>query len=135
MVRIQGWESALYDAVEYARARPFEWGVHDCALFAAGVVERLTGQDIAAPYRGYKTERGALSRIVKAGGMEAMATRALGEPIDIKRAGRGDFVLVESDAPWPGAFAIVLDTRAAAAGMDGVTFVPMKLWRMAWRVG
>jgi hypothetical protein len=135
MVRIEGWETALYDAVEEARVRPFEWGVHDCALFAASVVERLTGCDIAKPYRGYKTERGALARIVKAGGMEAMATKALGGPIDIRRARRGDFVLVEAGQPWPGAFAIVRDTRAAAAGKGGLTFVPMKFWRMAWRVG
>jgi hypothetical protein len=47
------------------RARmPFAWGTNDCAMFVADGIERMTGTDIAADFRGrYDNEKDAIATI------------------------------------------------------------------------
>ena len=42
----------LLDAVAARRDRAFQWGVHDCCLFACDVIRGAGGVDYAAPFRG-----------------------------------------------------------------------------------
>jgi len=47
---------------------PFEWGTHDCALFAAACVAAMTGMDFAETYRGkYNSARGAATALGELG--------------------------------------------------------------------
>lgn len=51
--------------VRRARLRP---GLHDCGLFGAGWVQRITGVDHAAPWRGkYRSIEDGLSLVTSAG--------------------------------------------------------------------
>lgn len=65
MTRVDKWDSvALNDFLNQRAQEPFEWGVNDCALFAADGIKAITGIDIAEDFRGkYTTETGALRAI------------------------------------------------------------------------
>ncbi len=136
-MRLAGWEAALAAAVEDARARPFEWGVHDCATWAFDVRRALTGQDAAAAWRGrYSTAKGALRtlRLVLGAATHAeAATAILGAPLASPRqAQRGDIVLVEmGDGD---SFGVCLGAKAAFLGPQGLEFLPVAGCTHAWRV-
>ncbi len=93
MKRLPDWKPRLMRYLEHAARRPFKEGEHDCALFLAGGVEAMTGEDYAAPYRGrYSTTLGGL-RILKKAGFEdhvALAAHHLKEkPVAFANVGDG----------------------------------------------
>ena len=133
LARVPDWPLRLNAAIEAARNRPFVWGEHDCCLWAAYCVRLLTGVDHAAVWRGYYTDaRGGLKLLAKSGGVEALATAALGAPIAAKQAQRGDVVLVKAGRRT--ALGVCVGPTVAAPGVDGLLFVPMSQWIKAWRV-
>ena len=68
MTRYHDWEARLNDYLAAMRGQPFIYGALDCALFACGAVEAMTGVDPAAQYRGiYSTEKGAAKVLRKLG--------------------------------------------------------------------
>ena len=68
MMRRPDWRDRLVSYLHSARQRPFEFGQHDCSLFAADCVAAMTGNDMAADWRGrYATMRGGLRVLRKAG--------------------------------------------------------------------
>lgn len=142
--RRAGWEGRLADYIAACRARAFERGSFDCALFAADWVFDLTGIDFAAEYRGrYRTRRGAdrLLREIAAGDLIAATTRALGAPLASPLlARRGDVAalrVVGPDGPDTMALGIVdaEGSRIALIGMDGLTHAPLSAAVAAWAVG
>lgn len=58
---------ALRIFIDQRRFDAFEWGRRDCCLTVADAVQAMTGQDFARDLRGYKTEKGAIKRLRKAG--------------------------------------------------------------------
>lgn len=97
MRRYSFWRTALFDYVHDVARRPFQWGEHDCALFAAGAVKAMTGEDFAAGYRGrYKTLRGGLGLLRRKGFVDHadMAASVL-EEIHPSRAQVGDVAAIE----------------------------------------
>ena len=68
MKRLDGWYTSLANYVEIVRRTPFAYGEHDCALFAAGAVRAMTGDDPAADLRGsYSTLAGGMRKLKKLG--------------------------------------------------------------------
>ena len=67
MSRRDDWPVRLQACINEWSAAPFEFGVRDCALFAAAAVEAMTGVDIADGLRGYSSEAEGLA-IVRAAG-------------------------------------------------------------------
>lgn len=134
-VRRQDWPLRLNAWLGEVRARPFAWGEFDCALGAAEAVLAMTGVDYAVEFRGaYFSKRDAVRLLAARGGLEALVTQALGEPLATpKLAQRGDVVLVDSGAEGP-AIAVVMGAEAAAPGPQGAVFVPMAQWQVGWRV-
>jgi hypothetical protein len=130
-MRLQGWETRLAQAVEAARQRPFAWGQHDCATWAFDVRQALTGTP--RPAWSYTTEAGG-KRWMKRQGWNSFAeaaTAILGEPVAPLTAQRGDIVLVDD----PEAFGVCLGGMVAAVSpVAGLSFVPLRACRMAWRV-
>jgi len=138
-MRKQGWPEILAAEIEAHRNRPFEWGVHDCALFAADVVQAMTDVDYSGKFRGrYSTEAEANELLERMGGLEAIATDALGEPLDNPRfAQRGDVILINNDRCFPRgmeALGICIGHKCAYVGKKGLIFLSMKDWQKAWRV-
>jgi hypothetical protein len=126
----EGWEVRLAQAIEAARQRPFVWGQHDCATWAFDVREALTGAP--RPAWSYTTEAGG-RRWMKRQGWNSFteaATAILGEPVAPLMAQRGDIVLVDD----PEAFGVCVGAQAAVVAPVGLSFVPLRSCRMAWRV-
>lgn len=54
-MRFDDWGPRLSMYLREASRQPFGYGASDCALFAAGAVQAITGRDLAAEYRGKYT--------------------------------------------------------------------------------
>lgn len=97
MNRLPSWRSALHAYLHEVWRKPLVWGEYDCALFSAGGVEVMTGEDFSAPYRGrYKTLAGGL-RLLKKHGFDSHADLAasLFEEIHPSMAQVGDLAAVK----------------------------------------
>jgi hypothetical protein len=131
MTRRSTWEADLSAyLIGMADAR-FAYGQIDCALFAAGAVEAMTGEDPAARFRGkYKTMRGSLSALSKLGSGTLEATLdAMFSEKPVPFAGRGDLVFHD------GSVGVVVGGDALFLAQDGgLTRVPRASWLKAWSV-
>lgn len=131
-MRREGWELDLHAAIEGARHRPFAWGTHDCATWAAGVCRVLTGSDVAADWRGsYRSARGALRAIRSTGARDlaGAVTERLGAPLPaVTLAQRGDIVCSSQ------ALGICTGSDAAFLGAEGLVFQPLTACDMAWSI-
>ncbi len=136
LTRPEGWEHRLATAIEADRCTPFRYGAHDCCLFAARVVDNLTGHDFAAEYRGkYRSARKAQQFLSAAGGLRGiMAATGLPE-VPARLARRGDVVLVAIEGQKLLGVVDTTGLQAMAPGMAGLLPVPIKYWLTAWRVG
>ena len=129
-MRIENWPSKLAAAVAEAEQVPFKWGTNDCAAFAARCEIAITGETkFADLLGGYKTERGAVGRLRRAGFdcIEDIVAARLPE-VHPNFAQRGDVVLVGA------AIAIVIGDVAVLPGDDGLVRYPRESHRRAWRV-
>ncbi|GAB3021767.1 DUF6950 family protein [Bowmanella dokdonensis] len=133
-VRLPNWELVLANYLNECQAKPFEWGQHDCCLFAANAVLAFTGQDYAAAFRGrYSTELGAARALKRygAGTLKQTLLRVLGEPVPLLQVSRGDVLLVTVDGRDSAA---VFYQGAWAVSLQGLIPVLMQDVQLAWRV-
>lgn len=133
-MRLKDWPSRLEASLLAARRRPFEWGAHDCCLFAAGAVEACTGVDLAAEYRGgYSDEAGARALLEQLGGLQAMAGQ-VGPEIAPRLAAAGDIGLADMGG---GQSSLVVHSGQVwlGAGPRGLLVIPAGQVSTAWRVG
>lgn len=93
------WRARLAQYVAAVAAQPFKPGSHDCALFAAGAVEAMTGTDAAADWRGtYRslaTGRRALQRAGFADHVAFVAAHCA--PVAPSLAAVGDLAVLPAD--------------------------------------
>lgn len=133
-MRLRNWPGRLAELVDSARARPFEWGSHDCCLWAANAVQAITGEDPAAAWRGsYSTARGALETLDALGGLEG-AGAMTGVPIEVPMAAIGDVGLVA----WPDgvqSLAVCSGHCWMCAGELGLVNLDLAAASHAWGVG
>lgn len=146
MPRLKGWRPALFAAIDAHRGKPFQWGVHDCAVLAADAVAAMTGEDLAAAYRGKYTDRdGAGLLLAEHGFLDAVALAAdRFEEIPVSRAGVGDLaaipigsnsVPVELQGVGSLALGIVTGPVIAVMTAKGLSSVPLAAAVRAFRVG
>jgi hypothetical protein len=143
-MRTDHWEIKLDQYLDEKFDTPFEWGTHDCALFAANWIELLTGVDVAGEYRGkYDSELGAYKLIRKVTGGSTPAdcmTRActefdfIEEHPSVLYAQRGDIVSLEQDDRV--SLGIVeLDGHHAWFTGDTLTRYPLHECKRSWHIG
>lgn len=132
--RLDDWEPRLIGYVMPRMSDGFAWGRNDCALFAAGAVQAMTGVDLAHGYRGYRSLEGGLRRL-KARGFEdhiALAASLL-EEVPASLAHRGDVAVVQGD---PGQALGIVQGEAVYVlrPYGGVGLVPVTEVLRAFRV-
>jgi hypothetical protein len=133
--RSADWPEKLADFIHSKATTPFEWGVNDCALFAADCVKAITDIDLATDLRGtYATAREAYELIKDRGGLEAIATAALGQPMEFKlQMQRGDVALVNIN----GRESLVICADSVLVGPaveSGIALIPITEAVKAWEV-
>ena len=135
MQRVTNWDVALGRYLADTRRLAHRYGKADCALYAAGAVLAMTGEDLARGHRSkYTTEAGA-ARYVRRQGWQDLA--GLGDAflprIDLSKARRGDLLLMPGDAGE--FFAIKMGARAVALGESGPELFAIDPNSLAWKVG
>jgi hypothetical protein len=137
-MRFEDWPQRLEEVFVAARARQFQYGQFDCALFAADCVHAITGVDYASALRGYESKLAAYRIVKQYGSLEAMITSLLGkEPIHPAHAQRGDVVLASTDlaAGEEGdAIGVVAGVRILCPCGNGLRSFPRSAARLAWRI-
>ena len=111
---------------------PFEWGKNDCVLFSADAVLAITGQDYAKEYRTYSSAKEAARLIKKLGGLEAIATSALGSPIPKADLTAGDIALVTT--PNGNCLSVYGGSACVGPGKHGIILVGRENVLVAWGV-
>ena len=121
-----------------ARVRPFEWGVHDCVLFASAAVRIHSGRDALAEMGIEPTWRTALeahAAIESVGGLRAAMTRLFGEPVSALQARAGDVALAQDPGSDRELLAVVHHGVLLAPSAAGLAVMSLEQVLAAWMVG
>jgi len=81
LVRRPDWPTRLDRFLQERRARPLQWGSHDCCLFALDWIEEATGRRLAEVRGSYQDAEGAAALLRQrwgTGDLAALATVMLG---------------------------------------------------------
>jgi hypothetical protein len=145
--RIDHWQLALHDFIDSKRNVVFSYDSSigtDCATFVCDAILAMTGTDIAAEFRGkYTTQVGALKVIKQVTGgstVEDVADHVTDQygiaVLDNHLfAQRGDVVLFDG-AEGPALGIVYLDGKNAVfVGDKGLSKLPVRQCRRAWRIG
>ena len=130
-MRVPAWEDALVNYIAIKRHEPFEYGVNDCCLFAAGAVIEITGEDPMSEFRGkYDSLKGSLKVIkeIGAGTLEATLDGKFPE-VSIGHAQRGDLAFFDDSV------GVVMGGFAYFVSDDGLEKIPRAMWDKCWSVG
>jgi hypothetical protein len=129
-MRILTWEDALSEYITTKRDEPFEYGLNDCCLFAAGAVEAITGEDPMPEFRGkydsLKTSIKAINEI-GAGTLESTMDGKFPE-VAISHAQRGDLAFFNDSV------GVVMGGFAYFVSDDGLERINRSLWNKCWGV-
>ena len=125
LLRPAGAAHRLHALVLDRHDKPFVWGIRDCCLWAADAAHAVTGRDMASDLRGcYWSARQAIHLVRDRGGMEAMVTARMGEPIDVSEAIDGDVCLLRPEVheciPGLGALGVLWRGSILAQGDKGL---------------
>lgn len=124
--------SILSAYIDEVARRPFAPGENDCLLMVAGAVERLTGVDHAADYRGrYSTiEEG---KALVGGDLLGFVASILPEiPEGWRGAHDGDIAAMQHDGDW--AFGVIAGPNIYAVTPDGLGVLPRSAALKAFKV-
>jgi len=132
-MRKDTWDVDLMKFIQSRSKTPFQWGEHDCTLFAADCAKVMTGIDLAEKYRGYSTETGAALIIGRAGSLRNLINETLSESeISPKMARRGDWILFDNEGAE--AVGVCVGTMFTAAGKEGLVMRKMSDAITVWRI-
>ncbi|WP_291732406.1 hypothetical protein [Leisingera sp. F5] len=122
--RLPDWRPRLAAYVARVARLPFRPGQHDCALFAAGAVEAMTGADLAAPWRNTYRRLSEGQAALQASGFEdhlALAASLFPE-VPAALAQAGDLAVFPSDGRGA-ALGIVQGAAAYVLRPEGLALV------------
>lgn len=124
--------SGLLRYVESVRKRPYDPVAHNCALFAAGAVKALRGDDPLTEL-GLKIEsQQDVDRALSAGGVRAWADKYLGPMQPPLLARRGDVVVKRGRAG--DTLGVCMGTHALFLAEDGLQRRGLAECEGCWRV-
>ncbi len=133
-MRINGWEDALARVIEKHASQPLSYGVSDCGQLAADAVLAVTGTDVFADYRKYKTEVGARKILQKAGckDLSELFSKFF-TPIHPFLAKRGDIGIVEQNGNI--CAGVFTGTGFACKSETGIFYLGIDTVKQAFSVG
>ncbi len=131
MTRVEHWPEALAEYLDSRRDVPFAWGESDCATFAAGAVEALTGHAMEVPR--VESAQDYARFILDSGALREHVGDHLGDPLPSPAfAQRGDVVLMLLDGRET--LGVCIGDGIAGPGPAGLVVVPLSAATAAWRI-
>lgn len=131
-MRLADWQLRYAAYVSSRTGMPFAWGTNDCCTFAAGAVQAVTGKDPMVAVPSYNTALTAARLIEAGGGLKALATALLGQPVAPLVAAVGDVVLLHNEGRE--LLGICNGINALAPGPAGVVPLEMTDASAAWKI-
>ncbi|MBL4751451.1 MAG: hypothetical protein JKX71_12875 [Amylibacter sp.] len=123
LIRKPDWQACLAQYTSDQSRRPFVYGASDCALFAAGAVEAMTGTDTASDWRGrYTTLKGGLRVLRQSGHNDHIAAAASFMP-DANRPRVGDIAVVATEDG--SSLGVIQGAWVYVRTMGGIGLVPV----------
>lgn len=130
-MRYKDWPIKLNAYFTSVKDTPFEYGIHDCCIFAADAVKAITGDDYMEEFRGIyfnKTESREVLKGIGAGTLLRTLKNKFGKPVHGASGQRGDV------AWFQGSCGIVIGPDAVFLTKDGYGFAPINKIKWAFRV-
>lgn len=125
-----GWQARLTAFLADNYRRPFQPGVWDCAIWAAGAVQAMTGEDHMRGLRGYRTIAEGKKRLQAKGYDDHIAYVAAWLPeIAPAFAQIGDVAVIGEDS-----LGIVQGAQVYLFGANGFGLMPTTVISRAFRV-
>ena len=130
------WQGALEAVIAGARRRSFEWGVHDCVLFAAEAVRIRTGRAVLDIPVTWTSALEAHRALQAHGGLRAAVSARLGEPVGVLGARIGDVALVRDAANGGNELLGVFhDQQVLCPAAAGLARLRLDAAACRWKVG
>ena len=123
----------LRQYLDHVRDRPYEWGVHDCAMFAANAIDNLRGTSYALKVQGFGATSARKYRDLMRSGatLESMTRSVLGDPI-VAKIEEGDVVLIGKGKR--ASLGIAVPPVALVVAERGFMPVPLAAVSRVWRI-
>lgn len=138
LTRCDDWRARFDAACDLMRAKPFSWGENDCGVGLAGnLALALTGEDVAAPWRGrYTTATGAL-RVLRNDGFAGLAdlVGSLLPECPVSRLRIGDIAAIPTDDQFGFALGAVNGERIFVLTEAGFGTVDLMAAKRGFHVG
>jgi len=120
----------LSDYIDRVASRPFQWGVNDCLIMAAGAVELLTGVDHAEGFRGRYSSLAEGKKLIGTTLLRFVGSKL--EAIDPVRAVDGDIGALKQDKDW--GFGVFIGPHLYVMTETGIGILPRSHATKAFKV-
>jgi hypothetical protein len=132
-MRRYDWAAQMFAVIDAHQDSEFAWGVNDCCLFAARVVDAMCGTKHEKTLaEKYNDEASALAYIEESGGIAAAVDTFIGPHKTQGRPARGDVVLIHYNDR--DALGICVGGEIAVQNTDGVAYIPRSAALKYWSV-
>lgn len=128
--KVDNWRTLLTAHINDHREDYFEWGTHDCALWAANCILIETGVDFAKDIRGtYTTPEGAYKQIIKVFKCHQITEifqKVFGDEIHVSACLPGDVVFKRSNMGGFDAIVGICNGKAShfVTELEGLRHIP-----------
>lgn len=119
-MRKERWQPLMWEAIEAARVRSFEWGTHDCVLCAAKIADAISdGNYVERARHSFSWANEAEAQaLLSDNTLQQLVESVLGPIQRWTALGQGDLLLVQISDDHT-ALGIHDGTQAVVAGLDG----------------
>jgi hypothetical protein len=96
-MRLQNWESLLYEFVQDPANHEFKWGANDCVMFCGRCIAFITDEDPLAKVLDVWTDEASAEQVIEQyGSLHGAVCSVMGQPLENPlMAKRGDLALVQ----------------------------------------
>ena len=128
--KLPGWKKRLTDFLRDNHARPFAPGRWDCAIWTAGAVAAMTGEDFLRGFRGYRSIAEGKRRLQARGFEDHVAyVASLLPEVPPAFAQPGDVAVIDDQS-----LGIVQGAQVYVFGVNGFGMAPFTVIERAFRV-
>lgn len=126
--------NALIKYIESVKFKPFEWGVHDCCMFANNAMLVFVNEDFMPEFKNKYHDAKSAIEIMRALGSKTLyhtMVKKFGRPFNIAKAKRGDIIYKKDGLEGP-SLGICMGTTTYFAGENGLVEVNTLECITAW---